>query len=156
MKMWHVIVCALFAVACTAGAGGGAIWAVIAGVIGAAAFVVACTSPNNDDPNVQACLSIIEPMPDAGDMNDQTRDMGSEDVYIGPCLTPLPPDLGPAPSDVGPDATDGGSDASSTDMAPRDMMEMGAAPERREILDRLRDRLPSDVAERIDQDDDFA
>ena len=168
MRPWHVVLFALFAVACTAGAGGGAMWTGLIGLIASVAFVVACSGGpdnNKDEPDVGPCLSIDPGDMNVNNVNNVDPDVGpclsiaptdmnniNNEPDFGPCLSPLPPDFGTpdmgAP-DIGTDAGDGADAGDAGDMA--------AAPtEKSQLLAKMRDRLPEDVVSRLESDDDLA
>ncbi|MFP4596844.1 MAG: hypothetical protein ACOC9W_00425 [Persicimonas sp.] len=132
-----------------------------------------CLSPaydgGYDDPDVGPCLS--PPPPDGGWDADQpdtdasdadASDADDADAYIGPCLSPPPPDTGWDADE--PDASDAadtnGADTNDADTDGADAAdgaEVGSAdPERRRILDKMRQHLPADVLERLDDDDKLA
>lgn len=153
LRAWHVALVACFGAACTAGAGGGAAGALVTAVVVGAALLAACGKPsNNKDPDVGPCLS--PPFNNEFDMGPQP-DVGPSDMGpqpdIGPCLSPPFEDMGPDPLDVGPCLSQPPPDLG---MDAGDMGEVGALPARqkREILERLEDRLPADVAARLKKD----
>ncbi len=184
MSRWLLIVSLLVLAgsvltACTVSASGG----IAAGLISTVLLLVAvslggtqagcsdfhvgpCLSPaydgGYDDPDVGPCLSPPPPdggwdtdQPDADASDADASDADDADAYIGPCLSPPPPDTGPDADepDTG-DASDA-ADANGADAA--DGAEVGSAdPERRRILDKMRQRLPADVLERLDDDDKLA
>ena len=94
----------------------------------------------DEDTGITPCLSL--PPPDAGEDLD-TGDVGEdEDTGITPCLSPPPPDAGDN-GDTGDDTgDDAGDDAGAHLHEPVDS--------RDEILARMRDRLPEDVASRLE------
>lgn len=164
LKAWHIALLATFFAACTAGAGGGFVGAIATAIVIAAALVAACSptdSKKNNEADFGPCLSApYDAGTDAGFDADPDPD-------IGPCLTaPFrdmgPSDSGPDPLDVGPCLSQPLRDFGTPDTGdmgnPSDMGGVGLAParERNEILERLGDRLPSDIASRLRGDDDKA
>ncbi len=103
---------------------------------------------DDDDVHVGPCLTPPLPdtgPPDTGDAGDSdtsdtgTTDTGDDDVDISPCLSPPPPDAGNGGEDAG---NGGDEDAGARLGAPADS--------RDQILARMRDRLPEDVASRLE------
>lgn len=155
-----------------AGLGGGLVTLVLVLLLagGSSATQTGC-----DTETVEACLTTLPPdggwtPPDASDAGDAgTPDAGpdttpSEDV-IRPCLSPPPRDSWD-PGDQ-PDAVDDGGapppDSSSdtdSDAANFDGDASEAigrrSPDRQEILERLGDRLPDDVVDRLSDEDEPA
>ncbi len=147
----QILLLSLICGACT-GAGVGWAAGLFAALAAGVMLLAACGTPDKNNGNngdngetitdVGPCLSISE-------------DFGNPDTGpdLSPCLTPPLPDMGSdmgPDMDVGPDASDVGTDDAATDGGG----EMGMLPERDEILNRLRDRLPADVAQRLDSSDD--
>lgn len=110
---------------------------------------------------VEPCLSppVDRDATDAGDVRD-AGDTGGETLQ--PCLSPPPPDTGDDTGDVdGGDVSDVPSDGTDGDGGVPDADANGTVdgdavgsrtPDRQEIVDRLDERLPDDVVDRLADD----
>lgn len=110
--------------------------------------VHACLSAPPPDAQVGPCLSM-------GDTGYQAC-LSIEPADVGPCLSPMPPDGGVGPcldvmppdADLGPCLSPMPPDA-TTQAEVKPAGQAVAAADRQEVLEKLQDRLPADVKDRL-------
>jgi hypothetical protein len=163
MSRWLLVVALLLLAgsvltACTVSASGGIAGSIVSTLL----LVFALTAVGTTQTGCETCLgACLSPLPE-----DVGTDEDTGDADVGPCLSFIdvgadtPTDADTGDSDVSPDATDAADsrdaehlDAADTADAADSDAELGSVdPERRRILDKMRQRLPADVLEKLDDD----
>lgn len=153
---------AILATSCSVGSGVGVGGAVVTlFVVLVLAGGTSATQTGCDGTTVEPCLS--PPLGDTSGEPGDASDAGVPDAAdadgetLEPCLSVRPPDSGQdadsslddaSDEDAADDVGDGTSDGGET-VGTRE-------PDRREIIDRLEDRLPDDVVDRLSEDEETA
>jgi len=152
-----VILSASVLTACTVSVAGGLGGIGVTLLLALVVFMTAGTQAGCDEPDVGPCLS---PPIDWDLGEDASADM-QDDVYVGPCLSPLPPDMGEdmpigpclsiAPEDMGSDMEDADMDEDA-DMALAPVQGVNSGiTDRDRILAKLGQNLPEDVQTRLNR-----